>query len=328
MIFVNANRVLIVRFSSLGDILLATPLIRTLKKKYPNLQIDFLLKEEYFDLLKHNPYLNNIYKLKNNEITNIQSLKNNNYDFIIDLQNNFRSASIRKKLNGTKFYYEKNNFLKFLLVNFKINLLKNSLYVPERYANSIPGFSLDEKGLDIYVPDEIKSSLEPGKKYIAFAPGSRHYTKMWKEEYFIKLGNMLQKENFTVVLLGGESDKIICKRISSAILGSINLANDNNLLKLCADLKMCSALVCNDSGLMHVGSALQIPLVTIFGSTVKEFGFTPYKCNNILLENNELKCRPCSHIGKSSCPKKHFLCMNSITPETVFNSLMEIINSK
>lgn len=325
MIFDTANRVLIVRFSSLGDILLTTPLIRSLKNRFPKLQIDFLLKEEYSDLLKHNPYLENIYKINKNNKFDLAVLIQNNYDVVIDLQNNFRSSSLIKKLNGTKYYYKKNNFLKFLLVNFKINLLNNTQTVPERYANSIPGFSLDDKGLDLYLPSEIKSSLESGKKYIAFAPGSRHYTKMWKEEYYIKLGNMLQKENYTVVLLGGESDKEICKRIYSAISGSINLANDNNLLQLCADMKKCSALVCNDSGLMHVGAALQIPLLTIFGSTVKEFGFTPYKCKNILLENNDINCRPCSHIGRNSCPKKHFLCMESITPEIALNNLLKLI---
>lgn len=319
------NRVLIIRFSSLGDVLLTTPLIRSIKNRFPNLKIDFLVRDEYLDLLKLNPYLNKIYIIKRDQEFDINILIKNNYDIAIDLQNNYRSSKLLRKIKAKKLKYKKNNLLKFLLVNFKINFLKETKTVPERYASVIPNFTLDNQGLDLFLPENIKSSLDKNKKFIAFAPGSRHFTKMWKEEYFIKLGNMIQKENYTVVLLGGESDKEICENISDGIESSINLSNDNNLFQLCADLKMCSALVCNDSGLMHVGAALQIPLVTIFGSTVKEFGFTPYNCKSIIIENNDLSCRPCSHIGRNSCPKKHFLCMETITPDLVFNNLINLL---
>ena len=322
------KRLLIIRLSSLGDILLTTPLIRSIKNQFPQIKIDFILKEQYKDILFCNPYLFKTYSyIAGQNVSLFEELKNNNYDLIIDLQKNFRSAEIKRNLKVQAVNFDKKTFDKFLLVHLKINRIKNLPQIPLRYAKSLNGFHLDDDGLDLFLPEGIKSQLKDGYNYIGIAPGSRHFTKMWPEEYFIKLGNTLTGNGYKVVLFGGKSDKQICRDIESKIDNSINLCNDDNLFQTAADMKKCTAVVCNDSGYMHVASALKIPILAFFGSTVNEFGFTPYKTKNIILENNSLTCRPCSHIGRESCPKKHFKCMIDLTPEMAFKNLIMIMNS-
>jgi len=324
----NIKKLAIIRLSSLGDILLTTPLIRTIKKQFPNLEIDFILKEQYKDLLSQNHYLIKTYTYNVNQKNFLfNELKKNNYDFIIDLQNNFRSAEIKRLFKVPAVSFNKKTFEKFLLVHFKINKLKNLPLIPERYAHSLDGFHLDDEGLDLFLPEGINSQIQDGLNYIGIAPGSRHFTKMWPEEYYIELGNMLTKNNYNVVLFGGKNDKQTCARLAGKIENSTNLCNDDNLFQTAIDMKKCSAIVCNDSGYMHVACALKIPVLVFFGSTVREFGFEPYKNKNIILENNSLSCRPCSHIGKESCPKKHFKCMLELKPETAFNKLKMILNT-
>jgi heptosyltransferase-2 len=327
----NIRKILIIRLSSLGDILLTTPLIRSLKKIVPELSIDVLIKEEYADVLKLNNYLDNLYYFSKDERLNnnlFESLKLNSYDFVIDLQNNLRSRKITKTLNKNTSRFYKHGLDKFLLVNFKINRLKFAETIPCRYAKTIEGFLLDNSGLDLFTDMFPDKRLTGKNKFIGFCPGARHYTKRWPKENFIELGNKLTKEGFIILLFGGSIDKQLCSEISKSIYGSINLSNKNDLLQTAADMKLCKAIVCNDSGLMHAASAVNTKVVAIFGSTVKEFGFTPYNCKNLILENNSLTCRPCSHIGRNDCPKKHFNCMNLIKPEFVLKNILSFLSDE
>ena len=331
MDFTGIKKLLIIRLSSLGDILLTTPLIRSIKIKYPDISIDFLLKDQYKDILLFNHYLSKVIEYKsgkNDKKILFNQIRNNNYDLIIDLQNNFRSWEIRRQLNAKSVKFNKRTLDKFLLVKFKINKLKDAPQIPVRYSQSLSDFSLDENGLDLFIPKNASAQLIDEEKYIGFAPGSRHFTKMWLKEYYIELGNMLVKEGYKVVLFGGKDDLQMCYYLSTKIAGSINLSNDNKVFNIAADMKRCEAIVCNDSGLMHVACALRVPVLAFFGSTVKEFGFSPYKNKNVVMENEGLYCRPCSHIGRDRCPEKHFKCMKELTPESAFEKLKLLLNSK
>ena len=320
----KVKKLLVIRLSSLGDILLSTPLIRSVKGKYPEIEIDFILKDHYKDVLIQNPYLKNIfvYQEGKKELTKLAAkLNERNYDLIIDLQNNFRSKKIDSYLKAEKSKFKKMDLEKLLLVKLKINTLKNALPISVRYASVLKNFQLDDKGLDLFTNKPASSLFTEDKKYIGFCPGSRHFTKMWPKEYYIQLGNLLAKDQYVVVLFGGNDDKEICKEISSQIPDSTDLNNKDDILQTAADMKRCDAVVCNDSGLMHVACAVKIPVLAIFGSTVKEFGFTPYQNKNIILENNSLSCRPCTHLGKSYCPKGHFRCMLELDPNMAFDKL-------
>jgi heptosyltransferase-2 len=325
----NVNNLLIVRLSSLGDILLTTPLVRTIKNKYSHIEIDFVVRDEYKDVLKLNPHLRHLYIYhrdndKTKELKN--QLCNNNYDLVIDLQNNFRSHKLLRCFGDSIAKYKKNHIKKFLLVLLNINRLKDAPQIPVRYASMLDDFVLDEQGPELFTDKSPNKKLVNINKLIGLCPGSKHYTKMWPEEYYIQLGKMLEKNGFKVVLFGGSDDKEICERISSELSSAINLSNNNDILQTAADMKMCKVVYCNDSGLMHTATAVCAPVIAFYGSTVKEFGFTPYNAKNLILENNSLSCRPCTHIGRSGCPKRHFKCMKEISPQLAFEQLKSIIS--
>ncbi len=323
------KNVLIIRLSSLGDILLTTPLIRSLKEQNDSINIDFVLREQYSDLLKFNPNIDRLFIYSNDadkKIILFSDLQKRNYDLVIDLQNNFRSAEIRRKLKVKSVRFYKRTFDKFLLVKFKINRLSDAPQIPVRYAGSLPGLKLDEKGLDLYLPANINSVLNMNEKYIGIAPGSRHYTKMWLKEYYIDLCKILSYDGYKIVLFGGTSDRDLCKELAEQITGSINLCSEDDIIATTVNMKKCSAIICNDSGLMHAASAAGVPVLAVFGSTVKEFGFTPYGGRNLILENKLLSCRPCTHIGRDSCPKKHFNCMTELTPDVAYIKLKELLS--
>jgi heptosyltransferase-2 len=318
------NKILIIRLSSLGDILLATPLIRNIKKKYPLIQIDFILKDEYSDLLKNNPHINKILpysKGTTNHLINHsinQSSNHSGYDLIVDLQNNLRSRKITSKLKARTVRFKKYSLRKFLLVKTKINLMKNLPSIPERYAETI-GVQLDESGVEIISNKKPSDKIVGLKNLVGICPGAKHFTKRYPIEYQIQLSKLLVENNFNVVLFGGRIDKEICNEISVAVPQVINLQNEDDILQTVSDMQLCDTIVCNDSGLMHVASSLNKKLIAIFGSTVREFGFMPYNCkNSIVVENEKLSCRPCSHIGRAACPKSHFNCMREIKPEKIF----------
>jgi heptosyltransferase-2 len=322
MIQNRPNKIAVIRLSSLGDVLLTSPIIRALKQKYPNSEIDFVVKKQYADVLKFNPNISNVIIYDRDSV---DSFKNNSYDIIIDLQNNFRSRRLIKNHDTEVKRFHKPSLKKFLLVQFKINLLKELKTVPQMYAEAA-NVQLDESGLELFIPDNIVPQIEKGKNYIGLCPGSKHFTKCWPKEYFIELGKSLIAKGFNVAVIGGKDDSSTCAYVSDQIEGSSNLCNQNELFQTVTNIKQCRAVVCNDSGLMHVASAAGIPLVAIFGSTVKEFGFVPYHVTNFLFENNSLSCRPCSHIGRSACPRKHFKCMMEISPNSVLEQLLQVIS--
>jgi heptosyltransferase-2 len=327
--FSKLKKILIIRLSSIGDILLTTPLIRSIKKNNPLIQIDFVLKEEFFELLQNNPNLTNIHKytkhgFEKQILTN--TLISNNYELVIDLQNNLRSREIVRPLHCGILRFKKDNIKKFLLVHFKVNKLKDAHQIPVRYAETA-GVDLDSEGIDFFTANEPDAKLRTDEKYIGLCPGAKHFTKRWPKEYFIELGNSLESAGYRIVLFGGSEEVELCFELEKQIKNALNLCN-TSILQVGADMKMCRAIYTNDSGLMHLASAIKVPVIAFFGSTVREFGFFPYKAKSIQLENNNLSCRPCTHIGRKSCPKIHFKCMKEINPELAFNSLHNLLALK
>ena len=180
--FNEIKKILIIRLSSLGDILLSTPLIRTLKKINPKLQLDFVLRREYEELIKLNPYINKIYSYTNHKFEKqilFNSVLDEEYDLTIDLQNNFRSRELVRLLKCDKLKFNKNNFKKFLLVRFKINKLEGALPIPIRYINLIDNIPIDKEGLDFFTDEMVNPNLKNGAEHIGLCPGAKHFSKKW-----------------------------------------------------------------------------------------------------------------------------------------------------
>ncbi len=322
----RVKKILIIRLSSIGDILLTTPLVRSIRKTYPGIQIDFLVKEEFSELVQNNSCITNLYKYRRADSEKqslIDSLISANYELVIDLQNNFRSKKIVRSLGRPVYKLKKNNFKKFLLVHFKINTLVPTAKIPERYADAAQ-IRLDDDGLEFFTDYPADSRLNPGENYIGFCPGAKHFTKRWPQEYFVELGKYLESTGHKILLFGGPDEAAAAEEIAKHLKSAINLCF-TSISQTASGMKVCKAIYTNDSGLMHLAAALKIPVIAFFGSTVKEFGFFPYKAKSAELEVENLSCRPCTHIGRATCPKKHFKCMREIKPELAFRSLEKLL---
>ena len=350
------NRILLIRLSSLGDVLLSTPLISLLRQKYPSAKIDFVIFQEYSELIRHHPEIHQIFEINKEEglqgLNRIKKkLNSEKYDVILDIHNNFRSRWLTLRLSsffsGTRIYrIRKQKFARFLLVKFKINVYRK-LYgkiisVWEKYVRTAVHLGLNPESHtgkpDLYLPDDARLSAEKILKelnvpssYIAVAPGAMHYTKRWSAENYASVINRLFREaGQTTLLVGGVSDRQVVQGILKKVdkEAAISLAGEISLLETAAIIKNSRFLLTNDSGLMHVGSAMDIPLVAIFGSTVEEFGFFPAGSDINIIQNETLYCRPCSHIGRSTCPEGHFKCMEEISPDVVTERIDSLLGEK
>ncbi len=331
----STKRILIIRFSSIGDILLSTPFIRQTRIAFHDAIIDFVTKTQYADLLKFNPHINHLYLFDDQQglgglLQLKQTIKSKKYDYILDLHNNLRSRILTFGLGAKVFRMKKNKLKRALLVYLKINLFPKPIPIAQKYlkVGEKIGVQDDGLGLELFWKDNnVKNVLKNlpanlfNERFIALAPGAGFKTKQWPLEYFRALIQMLSnKTAYEIVLLGSqeEADQFRPLVISENV---INLAGTLSLLGTAVVLNKAQFLVSNDSGLMHMATAVRTPVLAIFGSTTKELGFFPYRSKNIVVENDTLWCRPCSHIGRNHCPLFHFKCMKSITPQKVFNAL-------
>ena len=337
------QKILIMRLSSIGDILLSTPFIRQVRIAFPKSQIDFVIKNEYYSLIQFNPHLDKIYRY--DKATGIQGLENlsrnlseQKYDLVFDLHNNFRTRYILAKIKTKKvFRIKKDKIKRALLVYVKLNMYKTITTIPQRYlaVGKQAGIKDDDNGMEIFWRDsvelEVNSILQRNhtpEKFIVIAAGAAHYTKRWPTDKYMKLiEKLLAYSNARIVLMGNDKEK---KILSNLVISPriINLAGQLSLLQAAAILGKAQVVVSNDSGLMHMATAVNTPVVAIFGSTVKELGFFPYKGLSVVHEEQNLWCRPCSHIGREKCPLGHFRCMVNIKEDDVFASVVKFLNGK
>jgi lipopolysaccharide heptosyltransferase II len=340
----SQQKILIIRLSSIGDILLTTPFIRQVRKKYPKAQIDFVVKTEYSELLEYNPNINNLIKFESATGTKglkklKKSLNENEYEYIFDLHNNIRSNYLRRGLRGKKKHQiKKNKVIQFLYVKFKINRYPDTIPIAERYLNvgKAAGVEDDGRGLEVFWEKEIEDSIDQilekngliqNETFFTVAPGAGLYTKRWPIEYYkIFIEDIIENHKSKVLVLGNDNDREQGNSLND-LNDVIDLTGKLSLLQSAVVLSKSKALISNDTGLMHMATAVNTPVLAIFGSTVKEFGFYPYRYDSIVVENEGLDCRPCSHIGRDSCPKEHFKCMNEITPEIVIEKFEELIKN-
>lgn len=327
---------LLLRFSSIGDIVLTTPVIRCLKKKYPDAEIHFATKQAFASLLHSNPYIDKLHLLGDSDTVLQQQLKQEAFDYIIDLHHNQRTALIKMQLQAKAFSYEKLNLQKWLLVNLKWNWLPKQ-HIVDRYLATCATLNVvnDGLGLDHFIPredeidlDNLPSGFRNG--YIAWAIGAQHFTKRLPPE---KVANVLAGLNVPVVLLGGKEDVSNAEKISSLLSYKsdfiFNAAGRFNIHQSASLVKQSNLVVSNDTGLMHIAAALKKPVVSIWGNTIPGFGMTPYygdfKIPSVIIENHELNCRPCSKIGKTACPQSHFHCMTNLDEKKVAAAIEKLL---
>ena len=312
-------KVLIIRFSSIGDIVLTTPVIRCLKQQLQgDVEVHYLTKASYSELLEHNPYLSKIHTIDKSTNEIIDELQAEKFDYVVDLHKNLRSSRVKKRLDALSFSFNKLNIQKWLLVNFKINKMPD-IHIVDRYLEAVKalGIENDGKGLDYFLPDNIENSFTEKfpETYTALVLGANHATKKIPKH---KLVELLKGSNQHFVLIGGKEDEALGNELERIDTKRIkNACGKTNLNQSAYLIQQAQAVVTPDTGMMHIAAAFQKRIISIWGNTVPAFGMYPYlntkhQNNSIILEVKDLSCRPCSKIGFDKCPKGHFKCMEEI----------------
>lgn len=306
---------LVIRLSSIGDIVLTSPVVRCLKEQVEGAEVHFVTKKNYEPIVTFNPYIEKVHTFTDNLSELISCLQQEQFDYIIDLHQNFRSNRIKSRLGIPAFSFKKLNFEKFLLVNFKINHLPDK-HIVDRYLETLSVFGVknDGKGLDFFIPEnesfdfyELPEEFRDG--YVAFVIAGTWATKKLP---VAKVAEICNRISFPVVLLGGSAES----EEGEAIIGQtgsnvVNLAGKINLYQSADVMHEARLVLANDTGLMHIAAAFKKKILSIWGNTVAQFGMVPYLAHpaSEMLEVAGLKCRPCSKLGYHKCPKKHFRCM-------------------
>jgi len=323
-------KILIIRFSSIGDIVLTSPVIRALHNLPQRPEIHFIVKEKFVQTLIHNPYINKLYTIEK-EITEVLSdLKSENYDYIIDLHSNLRSKRLKMALTSKSYSFNKLNIRKWLSIKLKYNLLPD-IHIVDRYMETIAflGTQNDGLGLDYFISEQDRKQTSEliakfKNAYHVFVIGGAHFTKQIPSELLIKIAN---SSTLPIILVGGPEDRAKGEFIIENSNGNIfNACGVFNLNESASIIEQCRKVVSSDTGMMHIASAFQKPILSIWGNTIPEFGMSPYfaenkKQNNHIFEVQELSCRPCSKIGYKACPKKHFNCMYQIDTDSIIKTL-------
>ncbi len=317
-----AKKFLIIRFSSIGDIVLTTPVIRCLRKKIPDAEIHFLTRKSFRGIVSANPYINKIHTLGDSFELMLHELKMEAYDYIIDLHNNVRTLKVKRYLKEVKaFSFYKLNVEKYIYTSLKINTLPKK-HIVDRYLETVKSFGVEDDGfgLDYFIPDidRIKKEDIPTPHqlgYIGIVIGAALGTKKLPLH---KLKELCAAINHPIILLGGKEDYEDGKQIAAndeiKIYNACGKFNLNESADLVRNAKL---IITNDTGLMHIAAAFQKPIISVWGNTVPAFGMYPYygkksEQNFDVMEINKLWCRPCSKIGYKKCPLGHFKCMEKI----------------
>lgn len=312
-------KILVVRFSSIGDVVLTTSVVRALKKQLKDSEIHFLTKSSFKGIVEFNPNISKIYSIESSVSEIITELKKEHYDYIIDLHRNTRTAILKYQLGRPSFSFPKLNFKKWLLVNFKNRSMPKE-HVVDRYFKAVLklGIKNDQLPCDFYIhPNsevEIHKSLGlTPNTYITIAIGAQFLTKRMP---FNILKEIAERIEFPIVLVGGEMDIELAAKIKTALPDKeiVSVCGKFSLPQSASIVKQSKLLLSNDTGMMHIASCFETPTVSVWGNTVPELGMYPYFPKHPELfsihEVDSLKCRPCSKIGFQKCPKGHFKCMN------------------
>lgn len=319
---------LIIRFSSIGDIVLTTPVIRCLKKQVPDAEIHFLIRDKFLSVVQHNPYIDKIHVLAHSWELMIEELITENYDFIIDLHHNAKTLRVKSVLKKKTFSFYKLNIEKYLYTSLKINILPK-IHIVDRYLKTVESFGVknDGKGLDYFIGEEekihqndIPASHSAG--FIACVIGGAHGTKKWPVHKWIEFCDQM---DHPLILLGGKDDAENGNEIARKDPVKVYNACGKFSLNESADIvRKAKLVITNDTGLMHIAAAFKKPIISLWGNTVPSFGMYPYYSKSggnldlsDMMQVKKLWCRPCSKIGYKKCPLGHFKCMEKISVNDV-----------
>ncbi len=324
---------LVIRFSSIGDIVLTTPVVRCIKQQLPGAEVHFLTKKSFNGIVETNPYIDKVILLDTSWDLMIHELQQEGYDYIIDLHHNLRTLRVKKSLKAKSFSFNKLNIQKWLLTTLKINIMPNMHIVDRNLATvSSLGVMNDGKGLDYFIPekDAVKQNDIPASHHFGFIGIVIGAALNTKKLPIHKLKQLCSNIAYPIILLGGPEDRAAGDEIASVDAIKIYNACGKFNLNESADLvRKAKLIITHDTGLMHIAAAFKKPILSIWGNTTPLFGMEPYFGNtqitNHKFQVQNVSCRPCSKIGYKQCPKKHFKCMELQDVELIAKNALQII---
>jgi len=342
---------LIIRFSSVGDIILTSPLIRTLRARFPHSRIDFLVKEEYADLVRHNPHLSQTLLFPaggtSADLRRFRTaVQASRYDLILDMHDSIRSRVLCCGPTPV-LRYRKRRLARYALIHGKMDFYARSGEAPSiarRYLEAAAplGVKDDGLGVEVFIPEGAHAAADgvldaagiPRDTHLlGLCPSARHATKMWLPERFAGVAATLARAyGLPVAVFGAAAERDRCDAIAAQIrtlapdTSVCNCAGAFSLMETAAAMDRCTVVITNDTGLMHLASARKRPVVALFGSTVRQFGFFPEGTTSRVVERPALRCRPCTAIGRSACPRGHFRCMRDIPESDVVGAVHDLLD--
>ncbi len=316
------QKILVIRFSSMGDIIYTTPVVRCLKQQIPNCEVHFLTKEQFKYIYQQNPYLTKLHILKPSLSDTIKDIKAEKFDLIIDLHNNLRTSIIKFRTQIPSSTYKKDRINKWLALKFKWSKLFSKDHLVDRYLETVKfiGVKNDNKPIDYYVakPYQLEEFLPPSHqgKFIAFIIGATHFTKRMPNKKIIEICKGI---DLPIVLLGGNDVKSnaeqICAAVGSRVYSTCGLTNLDQSVFI---VSKAHKVIGFDTGLTHIAEAFNMPIASVWGGTTPDLlGVFPYKVKDSLVVGIDLSCRPCSKFGLEKCPLGHFKCMKNIPEEII-----------
>lgn len=324
---------LIIRFSSIGDIVLTTPVVRCLKKQVEDAQVHYVTKYSSRAIVESNPYIDKVHYYNNDLYALIEELRLENFNYVIDLHHNLRTLKVKRALNKKTFSFKKLNIEKWIYTNFKWNVMPD-VHIVDRYLDTVKYFGVknDGAGLDYFIPEkhkvkekDIPASHHAG--YIGIVIGAALNTKKLPIQ---KLQNLCLAIDHPIILLGGKEDSQNGEQISGVDPVKIYNACGKFNLNESADLvRRAKLIITHDTGLMHIAAAFKKNIISIWGNTVPAFGMFAYYGNkqsiDFRFEVTPLYCRPCSKIGYQKCPHGHFKCMRKHDETSIAEKVKQLL---
>ena len=339
--------ILVVRFSAIGDILLTTPLVRAIRTRHPGARIAFLTKEQYVPLLSHNPNVNEVLGIHEDDGLRAiaDTIKSVRYTHLLDLHGNLRTLGLRAMARGPWRTYSKRRLERQVLISTKRDIYPVATPMAERYFEAAADLDVDIDGdpPDLFLAPEAEAAaasklaelgLELEQALVAIAPGAAHATKTWPVDGWTRLVRRLIGTGAEVVIVGGPEDAEPAALVVSGARARLTSGEERRVVSAAgrlslqesgAVIKRAAALISGDTGAMHMATGVGTPVVALFGPTVRQFGFFPYTRGRASVIEVPLECRPCSAQGGPACPLGHHRCLRTIAPETVFERLCEVL---
>ena len=316
----SGPKILVVRFSSIGDIILTSPVYRCLKKQL-GAEVHLLVKKSFSFAVFGNPYIDKVIEIESEVSEVAKQLQNEGYDHIVDLHHNLRSMQVKRLVRSPSTSVNKLNIEKWLLVNLKWDRMPEDPHVVRRNMETVKALDVeyDGAGLDFFIPEEAAVDLDTvdGLKsgsYVALTIATSTVTRSMEPDQLDKLISLIDAP---VALLGGPSEAGIGEAVASRHASTVNLSGKLSLQQSASVIAQSAVLIAPDTSLMHIGAALDHPMVTVWGNTVERFGMTPFYPDSSadkweMVQVDGLGCRPCSKIGHKKCPKGHFRCIRDL----------------